>query len=162
MRRRCVTLVVCAAEEWRREVLPEILARLEAGPTPSPLVYLQVGNITLHGAPGAYKALFRRKPKSYELMTFTNLYPGAHSDQPVVAGGGGAGGSGSGGANAPGSIKVVAHVGTKSTRQNESRENLWTVSSVLLVFMLLSLAFSNSMRKELLGPMERIIKILEV
>jgi hypothetical protein len=55
----------------------------------------------------------------------------------------------------------VVHLGNVAAVQNHSRTNLITVALILGLIWVLSLTLTSSMRKEILGPMERIVKILE-
>ncbi len=55
----------------------------------------------------------------------------------------------------------VVHLGNVAAVKNNSRTNLITVALILGLIWVLSVTLTSSMRKEILGPMERIVKILE-
>ena len=133
--------------EFAATLMPRMLRQYEAAALP--LVYLHVSNTTLHGAADAYQSLFRRYPRSYRLSTYRLMF-GAEEGESLEEGGGGGGGGGRGGGGG-GGVDVVVHMGTKSQVLIQSKENLWTVASVLAVFVLLSAAFSSSMKHHLIS-----------
>ena len=122
-------------DKWKNDNLQEMVLRFRGSPYYQPLVYLEVSNTTLFGTADDYIRLYREKPKSYLILEFDDL------------------GMGSG--------RGLVHLGNAEAVRDESRANLFTVSSVLLVIWILSITLTSSMRKEILGPMERIVKIIE-
>jgi hypothetical protein len=86
-------------------------------------------------APDTQSAQFRKKPKSYLIRAFDDLEVGDG--------------------------RGVVHVGNKVAVEAESRANLCTVAAVLGVLWALSVTLTSSMRREILGPMQRIVTIID-
>jgi hypothetical protein len=121
-------------ERWKLENLQDIRQRFGNKANPQPVIFLNVSNITLLGSPDNYRQL-RKKPQAFLIFPLRNLSVG----------------------DGEGSV----HVDIMSTVQEESASNLATVSCVLIVIMFLSVTLTSSMRTEIVGPMERIVKIIE-
>ena len=121
-------------ERWKIENLEDIRQRFGNKANPQPVIFLNVSNVTLLGSPDNYRQL-RKKPQAFLIFPLRNLSVG----------------------DGEGSV----HVDIMSTVQEESASNLATVSCVLIVIMFLSVTLTSSMRTEIVGPMERIVKIIE-
>jgi hypothetical protein len=101
---------------------------------PQPLLFLSVSNVTMFGSPDTILQ-YRQKPMSYLVLVLRDL--GA--------------GNGAG----------VVHLDRTADVENECWTNLATVISVMSVIFFLSVTLTSSMRIEIIGPMERIVKIIE-
>ena len=121
-------------ERWKLENLEDIRRRFGNKSKPQPIVFLNVSNVTLLGSPDDYRQL-RKKPQAFLIFPLRNLSVG----------------------DGEGSV----HVDIMSTVKEESASNLATVGCVLIVIMFLSITLTSSMRTEIVGPMERIVKIIE-
>jgi hypothetical protein len=121
-------------ERWKHEYLKDMQQRFAFKLHPQPLIFLSVSNVTMFGSPDTILQ-YRQKPRSYLILVLQDL--GA--------------GNGAG----------VVHLDRTADVQNESWTNLATVISVLSVIIFLSVTLTSSMRIEIIGPMERIVKIIE-
>jgi hypothetical protein len=121
-------------ERWKHEYLKDMQQRFAFKLHPQPLLFLSVSNVTMFGSPDTILQ-YRQKPQSYLVLVLQDL--GA--------------GNGAG----------VVHLDRTADVQNESWTNLATVISVLSVIIFLSVTLTSSMRIEIIGPMERIVKIIE-
>jgi hypothetical protein len=163
------------ARTWQDRHMPAMLRQFERAD--QPIVFLQLGgtggtggagggnNMTLHGDALAYRRLFRRYPRSFKLRAY-DLFaaqdvgsPGSDEGQAEEEEGGAGenlAAEGDGAATlreTPPGYTVEAHIGAKAEAMAQSTENLWTVASVLCVFVVLSLAFSGTMKHQLIDPL---------
>ena len=114
------------SRDWGESTMPELLRRFEE--SGHPLVYLKIGQTTLHGEPNAYRASFREHPTSYKF----HAYQLWDEEREV-------------------NTTVVAHVGMAQQVKAQSIENLCTIAAVLSIFLVLACASSNTMKHELIG-----------
>ena len=56
-------------KKWNETHLKQIVHHFNLGPYNSPLIYLEVSNTTLFGAPDDFQRLYRRLPQSYLIQT---------------------------------------------------------------------------------------------
>ena len=117
---------LACVQEWRRDMLPDMLQRLGMFPYYQPVVYLRVGDITFHGRADAYKEMFRRKPKSYDIRNYNDFA----AEMDGAGTGGGEAAAAGGGVGRGGNVAVTIHVGKKEAKSNESRENLCVALAV--------------------------------
>ena len=121
-------------ERWKHEYLKDMQQRFAFKLHPQPLLFLSVSNVTMFGSPDTILQ-YRQKPMSYLVLVLRDL--GA--------------GNGAG----------VVHLDRTADVENECWTNLATVISVMSVIFFLSVTLTSSMRIEIIGPMERIVKIIE-
>ena len=121
-------------ERWKHEYLKDMQQRFASKLHPQPLLFLMVSNVTMFGSPDTILQ-YRQKPQAYLVLVLEDL------------------GVGDG-------VGVV-HLDRTEDVRNESWTNLATVLSVLSVIIFLSVTLTSSMRIEIIGPMERIVKIIE-
>jgi len=121
-------------EKWKDEHLDDMQQRFSHRPHQQPLIFLSVSNVTLFGSPDDYQQ-YRKKPPAFLILPLRDLGVGSGVGE--------------------------VHLGNMAAVADDSRSNLFTVSSVLCVIWFLSVTLTSSMRTEIIGPMERIVKIIE-